>query len=319
VTNPQGPPPDDPSIWAKPQSPGGPQPTARTDQPGPTPPVAGHPVAPAGSPPPPAADYPAQPFPKDPTTPVKSRPRLFRDPLSIVLILVSVMALAVAGLVGAEFYARHIAESKVAQAVECEVQDKATASFGVLPPVLWQHLTGHYTNISVQTAGNQIRDAKHMKVAIEIRDVDLAHHTSSSKGTIGSLDATITWPTAGIKESVQDAIPLLGSFVASTVATHPDSGTIELRGFLDSIIVKPQVTDNSLSLQVLSLKALGTALPKESIQVSLDAFVSRLTNDYPLGIHADSVDVTTDGVTAHFSTHSASIPAGRANPCFANL
>jgi hypothetical protein len=323
VTNPQGPPPDDPSIWAKPESHGGgPQPPVPPDQSGPASTVSDHATALPGSPPPNAPDYPAEPDLEDPTAPVKSKPRssrLYRDPLSIVLILVTVMALALAGLVGAEFYARHVAEAKVAQAVECEVQDKATVSFGVLPPVLWQHLTGSYTNISVQTAGNQIRGAKHMKVVIEIRNVDLAHHTSDSKGTIGSLDATVTWSTDGIKESVQDAIPLLGSFVASSVTTHPDSGTIELRGFLDSILVRPQVIDNGLSLQVVSLKALGTALPKESIQVSLDAFAARLTNDYPLGIHADSVDVTNDGVTAHFSTRSASIPADQSNACFANL
>ena len=199
------------------------------------------------------------------------------------------------------------------------MKDTATVSFGVLPPVLWQHITGHYTNISIQTAGNQVRDAKHMKVAIEIRDVDRAHHTSESKGMIGALDATITWTVAGIRDSVQNAIPLLGSFVASTVTTQPDSGTIELRGFLNSIIVKPQVINNSLSLQVVSLKALGTALPKETIQASLDDFASRLTKDYPLGIHADSVQVTNDGVAAHFSPRSASIPAAQSNACFANL
>ena len=250
---------------------------------------------------------------------MKTKRRLFRDPLSIVLILIIVVALAIAGLIGAEFYTRHVAESKVAQAVECEVKDNAKVSFGVTPPVLWQHITGRYTNISVQTAGNQIRDAKHMTVAIEIRDGDLEHHTGDSKGTIGALDATITWTAEGIKDSVQNAIPILGSFVASTVTTHPDSGTVELQGFLDNIVVKPQIVDNGLSLQVVSLKALGTALPRESIQASLDDFASRLTKDYPLGIHADSVQVTNNGVAAHFSTRDASIPPSQSNACFANL
>jgi hypothetical protein len=254
-----------------------------------------------------------------PVTTRRSPFRFLRDPLSIGLIAVIVLALTVAGLVGAEFYARHVAETKVAQAVECVVQDKATASFGVLPPVLWQHITGHYTNISVQTAGNQVRNAKHMKVAVEIRDVDLTHPTGDSKGTIGALDATITWAVDGIKDSVQNTIPLLGAFVASTVSTHPDSGTVELQGFLNDIIVKPEVVDNGLSLRVISLKALGTPLPKETIQISLDAFASQLTKDYPLGIHADSVQVTNDGVTAHFSTRDASIPAASSNACFANL
>lgn len=323
MTHPQGPSPDDPSIWAHPESQSV-QPTAPLDQPGAAP-GAPQPGAPQpGVPQPGVQDYPAD-YPRSdqPATsvglPVQTNRRLLRDPLSIALILISVLALAVAGLVGAELYARHVADGKVAQAVECEVKDKATVSFGVMPPVLWQHLTGHYTNISIHTAGNQIRGANHMKVAIEIRNVDLTHHTSGSKGTIGALDATITWAVDGIRETVQDAIPLLGNFVASNVTTHPGSGTIELRGFLDNIVVKPQVVNNNLSLQVVSLKALGTALPKESIQASLDNFASRLTKDYPLGIHADSVQVTNDGVTAHFSTRSAAIPSSSSNACFANL
>ncbi|MGH3635609.1 MAG: LmeA family phospholipid-binding protein [Mycobacterium sp.] len=332
MTNPQGPPDDDPSTWAHPESQSaGAQPTVPSDQSGSAPTVPGYPGAPPSSPAPNVQDYPAEspsdrPPSEDGTTsvglPVKTKRRsfqFFKDPLSIVLTLVIVVALAVAGLIGAELYARHVADGKVAEAVECEVKDTATVSFGVAPPVLWQHITGHYTNISVQTAGNQIRDAKHMKVAIEIRDVDLQHHTADSKGMIGALDATIMWSVDGIKESVQEAIPVLGSFVASTVSTHPDSGTIELRGFLDTIVVKPQIVENGLSLEVVSLQALGTALPRETIQASLDDFASRLTKDYPLGIHADSVQVTNGGVTAHFSTRDASMPAGQSNACFANL
>lgn len=312
MTNPQGPPDDDPSIWARPESAGA-QPTAPADQPGTAPTTPDYPAPPPWSPPSNVADYPAS------EDTVKTKRRLFHDPLSIVLILVIVVALALAGLIGAELYTRHVAESKVAQAAECEVRDKAKVSFGVTPPVLWQHITGHYTNISVRTAGNQVRDAKHMQVAIEIRDVDLEHHTADSKGTIGALDATITWTADGIKDSVQQAIPVLGSFVASTVTTNPDDGTVELRGFLDNIVVKPQIVDNGLSLEVVSLQALGTALPRESIQAALDQFAARLTKDYPLGIHADSVQVTEDGVIAHFSTRDASIPAAQSNPCFANL
>ena len=44
----------------------------------------------------------------------------------------------------------------------------------------------------MSTAGNQIRDAKGMKIDININDVQL-NGPQDSKGTIGSLDATITW------------------------------------------------------------------------------------------------------------------------------
>ncbi len=248
------------------------------------------------------------------------RKRRFRDPLSILLICIIVFSLVVAGLIGAELYARHVADTKVAEAVACEVKDQATASFGVTPLMLWQFATKHYTNISVSTAGNQVRDAKGMKIAININDVQLKR-TADSKGTIGSLDATITWTSDGIKESVQNAIPVLGPFVTNSVTTHPKDGTIELKGMLDNLLTKPVVSGNGLNLQIISFNALGFKLPKESVQSTLDNFTANLTKNYPLGIHADSVQVTDTGVVSHFSTQNAAIPTGGGgqDPCFANL
>ena len=242
--------------------------------------------------------------------------RRFRlgDPLSIVLIVVIVVALVAASLLGAELYARHRADSAVAAATECVVQDNASVSFGA-SPFLLQHMTGHYGNISITTAGNQIRKAKGMKAQVSIDDVRL-QSTANSKGMIGALDATITWSSDGIKQTVQNSIPLFGSFL-SGVKTNPSDGTIQLQGTLGSITAKPQVGNNGIGLQVVNLNGLGFTLPSESVQPALDAFANELTNSYPLGIHADSVQVTDSGVVGHFSTRNVSIPQG--NPCFANL
>ncbi len=278
-------------------------------------PTTAYPTAPAGQAPP------VQPYPDGPADASGEKGsrfgRFVRDPLSIVLIFVIVIALAAAGLLGGELYARHKGNSVVASAVECVVQDNASVSFGVTPPFLWQHLTKRYTNISVETAGNQIREAKGMKVNLEIDDVRL-QKTADSNGTIGSLQATITWTSEGIKDTVQNAIPLFGGIV-SNVTTNPSDGTMELEGMLGSVTAKPQVIDNGLTLQVLSVTGLGLTLPKETVQPALDAFTSELTKNYPLGIHADSVEVTDTGVTSHFSTQNATIPAGQQNACFAGL
>ena len=242
---------------------------------------------------------------------------LFRDPLSIVLAVVIVVALIAAGVLAAELYARSRADEVVATATECVVQDNATVSFGA-SPFLLQHLTGHYGNISIETAGNQIREAKGMKAQIDIDDVRLKD-SGDSKGTIGSLNATITWTADGIKQTVQDSIPVVGSFV-SGVKTNPSDGTIELEAALgSSITTKPTVEDGGLALQVVNLSGLGFTLPRETVQPALDAFSTQLTKNYPLGIKADDVTVTDTGVTAHFSTKNASIPAGETDPCFANL
>jgi hypothetical protein len=248
----------------------------------------------------------------------KRKRRLLRDPLSLLLIAIIVFALVVTGLVLGEWYARRTANTKIAQVVACEVKDQATAKFGVTPLVLWQLATQHFTNISVETAGNQIRDAKGMKLQFTIQNVDLDATGSSSKGTIGSIDATVTWTTDGIKQSVQAGIPVLGPFVTNTVTTDPKDGTVELKGLLNDIKAKPVVANGGLELQIVSFNTLGFNLPKETVQSTLNEYTSNATKNYPLGIHADSVEVTSTGIISHFSSRNATIPTGNGgqDPCF---
>ena len=277
----------------------------------PVPPPSQFPQSPPGyaAPPPPPPQ-------KDSTLLVKIK-RLFADPLSIVLVAVIVVALVLAGLLAGELYARNRADSVVARVVECVVQDNAEASFGVLPPFLMQHASGHYTNIHIQTAGNQVREAKGMKVDLNIDDVRL-EDTATSSGSVGSLVANISWSSEGIKETVQSAIPLLGG-VVNGVTTNPSDGTIELQGALGSVTTKPQVVDDGLELEVVNVTGLGFTLPREIVQPALDAFTSQLTKNYPMGIKADSVSVTDTGVVSQFSTQNASIPKSDDDPCFAGL
>jgi hypothetical protein len=293
--------------WARPANQGPPVPPPPQFPQGPPP----------GQPAPPSAASPqAAPPQKDSSLPGKIK-NLVRDPLSIVLVVVIVIALVAAGLLAGELYARSRADSVVAQATECVTQDSASVSFGALPPFLMQHVSGHYTNIHIETAGNQIRQAKGMKVNVAIKDVRL-EDTATSGGSIGSLVANVTWSSQGIKETIQNAIPLVGSFVTG-VTTNPSAGTIELQGALGNITAKPAVVDNGISLQVTELTGLGFALPRETVQPALDAFSAQLTKNYPLGIHADSVQVTDTGVVSQFSTQNATIPKQNEDPCFANL
>jgi DUF2993 family protein len=231
----------------------------------------------------------------------------------MALVLTIVLVVVLAAAIGADLYIRHLAGSKVASAVACEVQDSATVSFASMPPMLWQYTSSQYPDISVQTAGNQVRSAKGMKVNIDIKDLRLSD-TDNSKGTIGALNGIITWSSEGIKESIQAAIPVLGSFVTSKVTTNPSDGTIELKGLLDSATVKPQIANNGLALQVINLTALGSKLSTDKVQKNLDSLTSKATQNYPLGIHADNVKVTDTGVEATFSTTNATIPAGSSSP-----
>lgn len=198
---------------------------------------------------------------------------------------------------------------------QCVVEDGATVSFGVNPPFLWQHVTGHYTNISVVTAGDNVQDADGMTADVTLEDVRL-QETADAKGTIGSLTAILTWKSAGIKDTVAANLPGVGSLITN-VRTDPSAGTIVMDAGADNgVTAKPVVRDGNLDLEVLDVRG---PLAKETVQSALDDLTKKLNDNYPLGIHADSVEVTSTGVVGTFSSQDASIPKEDADPCFARL
>ena len=277
-------------------------------------------MPPPGPPEPPTQQFPVPPQPPNqPAYPLPSEPAPEperRDPLSALLIGVIVLALIVAGLLGGELFARHKADSIVASAVGCVVRDDVSVSFG-LRPFLIQHFTHRYRDIVVETAGNQIREAKGMKVRLTLDDVRM-NPTSESAGTLGALDADVTWSADGIKNTVQGIIPFLGGLV-SDVHTDPSAGTMQLQGPLGSVAVQPQVVDNNLALTVVGVTGLGFTLPRESVQPALDAFTGTLIKNLPMGIHAESVRVTDTGIELKYVTRNATIPNGQQDPCFAGV
>lgn len=224
------------------------------------------------------------------------------------------VAILVLGLAGAELYARHRADEILVEVAECVVDDGASISYGVNPPFLWQHMTGHYTNISVRTAGDRVQSADGMTADVTIEDVRL-RDTGDSKGTIGRLDATLTWRSDGIKDTVAANLPGVGSLVTG-VTTDPAAGTIVLAAGSSSVTAKPVVAEGDLNLEVLDVTG---PFPRDVVQTALDDLTKKLNDNYPLGIHADSVVVTDAGVVGTFSSRDASIPNEEANACFARL
>jgi hypothetical protein len=285
-----------------------PPPPPRGAQPPPPPPGAAPP------PPPPASAQPAPP--PDAQTPAakKRRGRGFLNRQSIILIAVIIVALLAGGLAGAELYARHRADGVLVDVAECVVQDGVTISYGVNPPFLWQHITGHYTNIAVTTAGKRVQGATGMTADVTVSDVRL-RETGDSKGTIGSLTATLSWKSAGIKDTLAANLPAVGSLITG-VRTDPAAGTIIVDAGENSVTAKPVVADGDLNLEVLDVVG---PLPKDGVQTALNDLTKKLNDNYPLGIHADSVEVTDSGVVGKFSSQNASIPKKDANPCFARL
>jgi hypothetical protein len=237
-----------------------------------------------------------------------------RNRTTIVLIAVIVVALLAGGLAGGELYARYRADSILTEVAQCVVEDKTSISFGVNPPFLWQHITGHYTNISVTTAGDRVQSADGMTAEVILKDVRL-QDTGDSKGTIGSLNATLSWKSDGIKETVAANLPGVGNLITG-VRTDAAAGTVILEAGDNSVTAKPVVTEGDLNLEVLDVVG---PLPKDAVQTALNELTKKLNDNYPLGIQADSVAVTDTGVVGKFSSQNASIPKEDANPCFARL
>ncbi len=238
----------------------------------------------------------------------------FGNRQSIILIAVILVALVAGGLAGAELYARNRADDILVEVAQCVVRDGVTISYGVNPPFLLQHMTGHYTNISVTTAGDRVQDATGMTADVTVRDVRL-QDSGDSKGTIGSLNATLTWKSNGIRDTLAANLPGVGKLITG-VKTDAAAGTVVVDAGENSVTAKPVVTDGDLNLEVLDVKG---PLPKDGVQSALNDLTKKLNDNYPLGIHADSVEVTDTGVIGKFSSQNASIPKEDANPCFARL
>ncbi|SPX87928.1 DUF2993 domain-containing protein [Mycobacteroides abscessus] len=264
--------------------------------------------------PPPVGPPPGEPA----TAPEPVSPRKGRDYKSLVLIAVIVVAVALAAVLGIELYARQRTSSEVNAATSCLVQDGATASFGPMPLVL-QYLGDHIDKLTIKTAGNQIAQAKKMTVAITVRDVSLKK-TSDSLGTIGRLDVEVSWPTAGITESARALVPgMLGSMVGDAT-TNESTGevTLSAAGGLAQITTKPVIKDGMVTLQSENVSAF-IGLPREIIQPALDTFSKGLVGgQYPMGLKAQEVKVTNDGITVKLS--STNQPMKPTNePCLQNL
>ena len=258
----------------------------------------------------PATEKFARPAPPPPPPAAKKR-----NTQTIVLVAVIVVALVVGSLAGAELYARYKAADLLSSITDCLVKDGADVSFSVSPPFLWQYLSGDYTNISVATDGNQVQEAKGMTADVTLSKIALKD-TGDSKGTIGSLDATLSWTSDGIKETVAQNLPVVGNLVTD-VHTDTGAGTLVLEASGGTTVTaQPVVAEGKLNLNVTDVTG---PFAKDTVQSALNDLTTKLNDNYPLGIKADSVQVTSTGVVGKFSSQNATIPTGASNSCFADL
>ena len=234
-------------------------------------------------------------------------------PTSILLIAVIAVALACAPLLAGELCMRYSLHAMFKAMVKCMVEDDANVSITTAPPLLIQAVNGHYTDITIATAGNQVRSAKGMRIVVDIKDLRLAGN-HASEATIGSLNATMQWSDNGMEQTARQAFPLLGGFF-SGVSTDPSTGTIALESELGTVTAQPTLAGGSVHLQIKSLTAPGLALPTYGLQSVLDSFAADVKKELPTGLRADDLKITNSGVAAHFSASNVSIRATERHSC----
>jgi hypothetical protein len=291
------------------------------------------PVTPRHQPPSPPVPPPTPPVPPSQSSQPSGKRKRGRGPLAIFLILVIVLATAAAGLIGAEFFARGIAVSKVKSATACFIEgseDAVDVTFETSPPVLKQYFDDKYTGFTIATDGSPIRSVHGITADIVVDDLDL-NGGANNAGTIGAINATVDWTSEGMRESANTALKeaideylddsIFGFLtdwistdeVVTSIEPDPSTGIITLHGMFDSTIaVKPETTSDGgirLIIQPDSFSLGGDLdLPQEDLQEKLDEMTSELT-DNKYNLRVDSLDVTSSGVIAKFSATNIDIPA----------
>lgn len=233
--------------------------------------------------------------------------------------LVITVALLIGAAGGAEFYLRNVAEQAIDKTARCLIDDGASASFG-LRPLLIGYFSADIGQLHVRTDGNQIRKAKKMAIDLTMTDVTLDKGAAGT--TVGHTEVTVTWPTSGIAASAHGIMPPLGSMITSVEAT-PAKGeiTLKLAGMLH-VSIKPVITDGQVALKLADMSSGIPGLARDAVQPALDKFTKSAVGTYPLGLKADTVSVTYNGLEVHLSSGKQTLKAGTgsdAEPCLSNL
>ncbi|WP_446225424.1 LmeA family phospholipid-binding protein [Nocardia sp. IBHARD005] len=232
------------------------------------------------------------------TTQKPPRPRIGRRPLVIALAVVAVLLVAAIG--GTEAYARNKVSRCISSAFEQQMGSGIDVGFG-LRPILLSYVDGKVGSVTVDSEDNKFGPAVGMVVHATFNDIELVDRGRGG-GTIDSSTADVTWNNDGIRQT-------LGTMV-SGVSSSASTGvlTLDVLGGLAQLQVQPLVRDGNVTVETKSAQLLGIGLPTDLVQGIVETFTESLQS-YPLGLRAQEVKVTDDGVTVHLSGGKTSLEA----------
>ncbi|WP_165611522.1 LmeA family phospholipid-binding protein [Mycobacteroides franklinii] len=238
-------------------------------------------------------------------------PRRRRWPL-----IAAVVALIVVTPGGAEWLVRHSATSLILDNVECVTGDTADIALGS-KSMLWQYITGTIDEIGIRTAGNRVRAARQLRIEATFTSVSTA-----TPQTARQVEATLTWPTAGITATIEENLGSLGSRISVSTDSSAGQFTVKIDTPLGDIPIKatPKITNGKVGVEITNIPASIPipGLSASTIQAALDSVADRLTGEYPLGLQADSVEVLADGARAHLRSSGPVTIASTGSACYQN-
>lgn len=234
------------------------------------------------------------------TTQKPPRPRIGRRSLVIALTVVALLLIAAIG--ATEAYARHKVSQCISGAFEQQMGSSIDVDFGVRP-VLLSYVDGKVGSLTVDSEDNKFGPAVGMVVHATFDDIELVDRGRGG-GTINSSTADVTWNNDGIRQT-------LGTMV-SGVSSSASTGvlTLDVLGGLAQLEVQPLIRDGNISVETKSAQLLGFGLPTDLVQGIVETFTQSLQS-YPLGLRAQEVRVTDDGVAVHLSGGRTSLEGAR--------
>ncbi|WP_198541525.1 DUF2993 domain-containing protein [Mycobacteroides chelonae] len=227
---------------------------------------------------------------------------------------VAVLLVVIPG--GAEWMVRHSATTQILSNIECVTGDTADVSLGS-KTMLWQYITGTIDQIKIRTAGNRVRAAHQMDIEATLTGVSTA-----DPPTAHEIEATLTWPTAGITATIEENLGVLGSRISVSTDGSTEEFVVKIDTPLGDVPIKaaPKIANGKVGVEITNIP---TSIPipglsASAIQAALDKVADRLTGEYPLGLRADSVEVLPDGARAHLHSAGTVTIASTGSVCYQN-
>ncbi|MER6632551.1 DUF2993 domain-containing protein [Streptomyces sp. NPDC000987] len=172
-------------------------------------------------------------------------------------------------------------------------------------PALLALLDRHLDSVTISGDHAALGRITDVSVRVRLDDIRL---TGSRSGTVARTHADVEIPA----ESLQSMAGARGKRLPIT-AVHLDAAadtiTLELKGGLGRATLQPRIEGGRLALRLENAEVLGSPAPARLVDRIESNLAGRADADYPLGLKATALDVTSTGLNVTLDGGPARFPA----------